>query len=84
MNDVDYARLRGLTARELISALTRDGFFLDRQSGSHGQYYHPDGRRVTVSYHHPGDTFPVRLLRIMVGRQARWTLDDLRRLRLLD
>ena len=32
---IDYGRLRSLTARELIAALIRDGFTLDRQSGSH-------------------------------------------------
>ena len=83
MNRIDYGRLRSLTVRDLISALLRDGFFLDRQSGSHYQYYHPDGRRVTVSYHRSSDTFTPRLLRIIIGSQARWTAQDLRRLRLL-
>lgn len=32
---IDYGRLRSLTARALVSALIRDGFVLDRQSGSH-------------------------------------------------
>ena len=26
--DIDYRRLRSLTAREVITALTRDGFYL--------------------------------------------------------
>jgi predicted RNA binding protein YcfA (HicA-like mRNA interferase family) len=32
---IDYGPLRGTTARELISALVRDGFAFGRGSGSH-------------------------------------------------
>jgi predicted RNA binding protein YcfA (HicA-like mRNA interferase family) len=32
---MDYAQLRSLTAREIISALLRDGFSFDRGPGSH-------------------------------------------------
>jgi predicted RNA binding protein YcfA (HicA-like mRNA interferase family) len=32
---IDCDPLRGVTARELISALVRDGFAFDRGSGSH-------------------------------------------------
>lgn len=80
---IDYARLRSLTARELISALIRDGFLYDRQSGSHQHYRHPDTRRVTVSFHRPGDTFSVKTLKRMIEDQARWTEADLRRLGLI-
>ena len=80
---IDYGRLRSLTARELISALIRDDFTLDRQSGSHQHYRHRDRRRVTVSYHGPGDTFPPKTLKRMIEDQARWTEDDLRRLDLV-
>ena len=41
---VNDAHLRNLTAREVISALIRDGFSFDRGAGSHQVYYHPDGR----------------------------------------
>lgn len=80
---INYGRLRNLTAREIISALVRDGFTLDRQSGSHQHYRHPDGRRVTVSFHRPGETFRPKTLKRMIEDQARWTEDDLRRLNLL-
>jgi len=80
---LDYSQLRSLTARELISALMRDGFVLDRQVGSHQHYLHPDRRRVTVSFHRPGETFEVKTLKAMLESQARWTADDLRRLKLL-
>jgi predicted RNA binding protein YcfA (HicA-like mRNA interferase family) len=61
----------------------RDGFVLDRQSGAHQHYLHFDKRRVTVSFHRPGDTFPPKTLKIMIEDQARWTEEDLKRLELL-
>jgi predicted RNA binding protein YcfA (HicA-like mRNA interferase family) len=79
----DYGALRALTARRLCAALTADGFQLRRQRGSHRQYVHPDGRRVTVTYHHASDTFPPGTLRSMIEVQARWTVDDLLRLGLV-
>jgi predicted RNA binding protein YcfA (HicA-like mRNA interferase family) len=83
MREIDWSRLRSTTAREIIRALTRDGFALRNQSGSHQRYRHPDGRRVTVSFHRPGDTFRPKTLRSIVETQARWTDDDLRRLKLI-
>jgi predicted RNA binding protein YcfA (HicA-like mRNA interferase family) len=80
---INWSILRSLTARELISALMRDGFSLRSQTGSHQRYRHPDGRRVTVSFHSPGDTFPPKTLRHMIEDQARWTEEDLRRLHLI-
>ena len=81
---VNYAQLRSLTAREVISALLRDGFVFDRQAGSHQHYYHPgDRRRVTVSVHRSSDTFKIKTLKTMIEDQARWTEEDLRRLKLI-
>jgi len=80
---IDYSKLRSLTVREIIAGLIRDGFLLRSQSGSHQRYRHPDGRRVTVSFHRPGDTFDPKTLRSMLELQARWTEDDLKRLGLM-
>jgi len=80
---IHYAHLRSLTARELISALARDGFDLDRQTGAHQLYLHADGRRVAVSFHRPGETFEIKTLRTMIELQARWSEKDLRRLKLI-
>ena len=81
---IDWSRLRTLTARQLVAALLRDGFVLDRQSGSHRQYRHPDDRRlVSLSFHRPGQTFRRGTLRRMVQDQAKWTTADLVRLGLL-
>ncbi len=80
---VNYALLRNLTAREIISALIRDGFLFDRGAGSHQIYYHPDGRRVSVTFHAPGDTLARKTLKSMIEKEARWTEGDLTRLKLI-
>jgi predicted RNA binding protein YcfA (HicA-like mRNA interferase family) len=81
LNTIDWRQLRSITARQIINALVRDGFEL------HNQRLPPAlpsrGRRVTVTFHHPGDTFALGTLRSMVERQARWSTDDLARLKLL-
>jgi len=80
---IDYRALRSLTARELIAALARDGFYFVRQTGSHQRYRHADGRRVTVAPHAMGDTFTIKTLKSIIECQARWTEEDLKRLQLV-
>ena len=79
---IDYGQLRNLSARELISALARDGFSHDRGDGSHQIYYHTDGRRVTVIFHGGNSTFRRKTLKSMID-QTRWTEADLKRLKLI-
>ena len=83
MTEINYSRLRSLTARRLAAALERDGFHLVRQAGSHRFYRHADGRRATLTFHHPSDTFPFRTLRSMIEMQAQWQWEDLERLNLV-
>jgi predicted RNA binding protein YcfA (HicA-like mRNA interferase family) len=66
---IDYRGLRSLTARELIAALTRDGFYFVRQKGSHQGFSHEDGRRVTVAPHASGDTFSLKTLQTILARR---------------
>ena len=80
---IDYSKVRSLTARQIVSALQADGFILRRQKGSHRHYRHPDGRGVTLSFHHSSDTFRLGTLKAIIETQANWTENDLRRLRLL-
>lgn len=83
MSNIDYRQLKSLTAREVIRALRKDGFVLERQSGSHKQYRHLSGRQVTVSFHHPSDTFKPKTLRSMIEVQACWNEEDFKRLKLI-
>ena len=80
---LDYSRLRSLTVREIIAVLLRDGYSLDRESGAHRLYRHPDGRRVTVPQHRAGETFGPKTLRSMLESQTHWDEDDLLRLHLI-
>lgn len=45
------SKLPVLKAREIIRVLERLGFFKHHQVGSHAQFKHPGGRRITVSIH---------------------------------
>jgi len=80
---LDYSRLRSITARLLLRALQADGFALKRQKGSHRHYFHPDGRRVTLSFHRSSETFRPGTLRSIIEIQAHWAEADLRRLGLI-
>jgi predicted RNA binding protein YcfA (HicA-like mRNA interferase family) len=83
MSQIEWRQLRNLTAREIVGALIRDGLVFYNQRGSHQRYRHADGRRVTVTFHRAGDTFPIGTLRSIIELQARWAEEDLRRLSLL-
>ena len=68
-------RLPGLTGRQVLAILEREGFVPVRQSGSHVVLKHPDGRRTTVPMHAGRDLGRGLLRQIM--RDASLTLEDL-------
>ena len=70
-------KLPSFTARQVISVLRMHGFTLDRQSGSHAVFIHPDGRRTTVPIHGKRDLGKGLLRQIM--RDAELTVDDMLR-----
>jgi predicted RNA binding protein YcfA (HicA-like mRNA interferase family) len=53
-----------LKPREVAALLTRLGFRLVRQRGSHRQYRHADGRGTTVPFHGGRDISPLLLRQI--------------------
>ena len=69
------SKLPSFNSRQVISILMRRGFALDRQSGSHAVFIHPDGRRTTVPVHGKRDLGKGILHQIM--RDAELTVDDL-------
>jgi predicted RNA binding protein YcfA (HicA-like mRNA interferase family) len=69
------SKLPSFNSRQLISILKRRGFALDRQSGSHAVFIHPDGRRTTVPIHGKRDLGKGILHQIM--RDAELTPDDM-------
>ena len=75
--------LRNTPVRDLVRALERDGFVLDRAGPTGARIYrHADGRRTVIHYHHGGDTLTRKTLRSML-RSVKWTEADLHRLGLL-
>lgn len=80
---INYNLIRSLTARELITALIKDNFYLRNQRGSHQRYRHADGRRVTVSFHKTSDTFPPKTLKTIIEDQACWSEDDVKKMGLI-
>ena len=74
--------IKNITAGKLVRALERGSFVLDRKSDGRLIFVHPDGRIVPVHYHRSGQKFPPGTLRAMLG-QARWTPEDLKRLKLI-
>ena len=69
------SKLPSFTSRQVISILKRRGFALDRQSGSHAVFIHPDGRRTTVPIHGKRDLGKGILRQIM--RDADLAFDDM-------
>ena len=75
--------LRNIPVRELVTALRRDGFVLERETRTGGRIYsHPDGRITVIHYHHGSDTLTRRTLRSVL-EATRWTREDVRRLDLI-
>ncbi len=80
---IDYKRLRSLTARKLVRALKRDGFYEFRRKGATRFFAHPDGRTTTIHLHNLGQTFATGTLKAIIEQQVQWREADLERLGLL-
>ena len=81
---INYQRIRNITAREIESALFRDGFVPVGGGGGHRKYRHyATNRNVTLAWHGRGQTLSLGTLRRVIERQAQWTEEDLIRLRLI-
>jgi predicted RNA binding protein YcfA (HicA-like mRNA interferase family) len=68
-------RLPRLKGKELVRALERAGFSVDRSRGSHVFLRHPDGRTTTVPIH-SGETIGPGLLRAIL-RDVELSVDEL-------
>ena len=71
-------RLPRVRAKQLIRALERAGFQVERTRGSHFRLKHPDGRITSVPSH-AGETIGVGLLRAIL-RDVEVSADELIRL----
>lgn len=73
---------KNITANDFRHALERDGFKQTKKGGGHLIFRHPDGRRVVLSYHRSGDTFPPKTIKAMI-RDAGWAEENFDRLGLI-
>ena len=80
---IDYRQLRSLTVRAIMRALIKDGFALKKKKGATRLFRHPDGRRVTLHVHRPGQTLKIGTLQEIIENEALWTTEDLKRLKII-
>lgn len=71
-------RLPRLKGKELVRALERAGFSIERSRGSHVFLKHPDGRATVVPVH-SGETIGPGLMRAIL-RDAELTVEELEEL----
>lgn len=67
-------KLPVVSGAEVVRALQRAGFVVDRQRGSHVTLWHPGQRRSATVPVHPGDLPPGTLRSIL--RQAGLSVED--------
>lgn len=76
-----WSQLKNKTADELVSALRKDKWVLDVTRGAEQIYRHPNGKRVSIHYH-PKKTYGQKLLMALLTDTG-WSIDDMRRLKLI-
>ena len=74
------AKLPQITAKELIKILSKTGFRVIRQEGSHVFLRHDDGR-TTVIPNHPGEKLDRGLLNKILKKDIQISRDDFEHLR---
>ena len=77
-----WAQLRNKSVDEIITALIKDGFFLDTVVRTERVYRHPDGRKVNIHYHEGSTTYRSGLLKSLL-EDIGWTEKDMIRLKLI-
>jgi hypothetical protein len=80
---IDYGRLRNVTAREIFLPSTATASCGTVPTALTRSIYNPYGRTVTVVMHGRGSTFTRKTLKSMIKQEARWTEEDLKRLKLI-
>jgi predicted RNA binding protein YcfA (HicA-like mRNA interferase family) len=68
-----------ITAAQLLRALRRDGWEIDRQRGGHAQLAHPTKPGLVTVPQHVGEILKPKTLATIL-EQAGLSVDDLRRL----
>lgn len=77
-----WEQLKGKTADDIISALLKDGFKPDDKLRTERVYRRHDGMRITIHYHKKGTSYRQGLLKALL-EDTGWSIDDMRRLKLI-
>ena len=73
-----WQQLKGVTKKQVIKALQRDGCVQERLT-----FYHPQKKyRITIHYH-AKKTFSPYLIKNYLLAETGWTIKDLKRLKLV-
>lgn len=75
-----WEQLKSKTANDLISALLKDGFVLDKVVRTERVYRHPDGRKVSIHYHKGNTSYRPGLLKALL-EDIGWSEKDMYRLK---
>lgn len=67
-------KLSQVKGRSVIKIITKLGFKLRGQSGSHAVYIHPDGRKTTIPIH-PQETIGIGLLIKIIKKDLKISKD---------
>jgi len=76
-----WSQLKNITYDEFIAALLDDGFVPGLFKGARREYLHPVRGRIVIHYH-KGKTIGRNTLKDLL-RDAGWSEDDMRRIRLI-
>jgi len=76
-----WEQIKNLSVDELISALKRDGWNPDEKKGAVQTWIHPEGGIVIIHYHRK-KTYGPKLLKALLA-DIGWTMNDMRRLKLI-
>lgn len=77
-----WDQLKAITASKLIAALLRDGWTEEESRGATRGFFKAGTKRRAVVHYHPKKTFGAGLLKSLID-DIGWTVDDLKRLKLI-
>jgi len=75
-----WKQLKAKTCDDFISALQKDDWVFEGARGAVHSYR--KNKKIVTIHRHPGDSYGPSLLKALLER-TEWTIDDLRRLKLI-
>jgi len=76
-----WQQLKNKSPKDYMSALEKDGAQYEETRGATMAFRYPDGRRVVIHYH-ADKTYGARWTKLLI-EDIGWTIDDLKRLKLI-